>query len=202
MTTQHSLQQPFGMGGFASLAVLVVLAAVAGLTAALAQRMALEGDTIASERIQLHRQQAAQTAYLAALTRIQKSQDLPRNRAELTALRSSQLIASKPLACLPQVVPGFCLGLSITDLADNWPQQWWAFAPYRAMMLANAARINVATSPHLPADHPLRTTYYWLRPFEQVGSEQIAWQIMVLVAATDRFGQDQAWTLWSDSPTP
>ncbi|UFS57132.1 hypothetical protein LN050_04780 [Comamonadaceae bacterium M7527] len=188
--------------GFATLTALVLISATAAVMLALAQRLDIEADTLASERSHLHRQHAAQSAYMAAIEAIRHHTQLPRTPAQLTVLRARMAPPAPPNAtpCLPQLEPGLCLGLSISSLSDGWPQQWWTSALHRNAMLASAASLEVNTSSHLPPDHPLRHARYWIRPFEQHNSEQLAWQVMVWVPAASNMGRDTMWTLWWQSP--
>lgn len=182
--------------GFATIAALVLISATAAVMLALAQRLNIEADTLASERSHMHRQHAAQSAYMAAIDAIQHHTQLPRTPAQLTALRAHTTMPARHNAppCLPQLEPGLCLGLSSSTLSDGWPQQWWTSVPHRKAMLASAASLEVGASPHLPADHPLRHARYWIRPFEQHNREQLAWQVMVWVPAASNIGRDTMWT--------
>lgn len=183
--------------GFATITALVLISATAAVMVALAQRLDIEADGLTSERSHMHRQHAAQSTFTAAVHAIQHHTQLPRTPAQLTALRASMPTPSLNAApCLPQVAPGLCLGLSISDLADGWPQQWWTSPPHRDAMLAGAARLDINASTHLPPEHPVRHARYWIRPFEYTNSQQLAWQVMVWVPAASNIGRDTMWTLW------
>ena len=57
--------------GFATITALVLISATAAVMVALAQRLDIEADSLASERSHMHRQHAAQSAYRAAVHAIQ-----------------------------------------------------------------------------------------------------------------------------------
>lgn len=184
--------------GFATIATLVLISATAAVMLAVAQRLDTAADSLASERSHMHRQHAAQSAYTAAIHAIQQHTKLPRTPAQLSTLRASMpTTPSLNVApCLPQLQSGLCLGLSTTNLVEGWPQQWWTSAPHRDAMLSAAAGLEVSGSTHLPPDHPVRHARYWIRPFEQTNSQQLAWQVIVWVPAVSNIGRDTLWTLW------